>query len=94
MVGKRLINNQKDEIFDEILSYLASPEGQLSVSNLGTIFGVGIRKGIGLGKLTRGGKTFGISNEILLPILEKFMGKTGDKAINKDRPVDTSDPFG
>lgn len=73
--AKRMIKTQKDEIFDEILDYLGSPEGQVSVRNLGTIFAQGISKGIGLGGKVRGGKTFGIPNEFLYTILEKYMGK-------------------
>ena len=94
LVGKMLIKNQKDVIFDEILDYLSSPEGQLSVRNLGQIFAQGIAKGIGIGGLKRGGKTFGIPNEFLMPIVEKIVGKIGDKAITKETSSSSSDPFG
>jgi len=94
MVGKRLINSQKEAIFDEILDYLSTPEGQESVRNLGQIFASGIAKGIGIGGLKRGGKTFGIPNQFLEPILEKIIGKIGDKAISKETQDTSSDSFG
>lgn len=89
--AKRLIKSQKDEIFDDILAYLSTLEGQQSVRNLGTIFAQGIAKGIGIGGLKRGGKTFGIPNQFLEPILEKILGKIGDKPISKEQPSSSSE---
>jgi len=90
-VGKRLVNSQKEDIKEEILDYLSSPEGQLSIRNLGTIFGQGIAGGIGLKGKVRGGKIFGFPAEVVIPIVEKLMGKIGDKAISKEAPSSSSD---
>lgn len=93
-LGKRLVNSQKEEVKEEILDYLSSPEGQLSIQNLGQIFASGIAKGIGLGGKLRGGKTFGIPNELLYRLLDRYMVKKGDKAITEEPPSSSSDPFG
>ena len=92
--AKRLIKSEKEEIFDEILDYLGTPEGQQSVRNLGTLFSQGISKGIGLGGSALKGKTFGVPNVIIARILDQYMPKKTGEAISKEQQGTPSDSFG
>lgn len=94
MVGKKLIKGQKDEIFDEILEYLGSPEGQQSVRNLGTIFAQGISKGIGLGDAPLKGKTFGIQNWLIKEGIDRIFPEKGKKPISKEKQEISVNPLG
>jgi len=96
VIAKHVINSQKDEIFDEILEYLSSPEGQQSIRNLGTIFAQGIGKGIGIGGSPLKGKTFGIPNVMLYEIwgeIKGRMGKKGEKTISEEGPSSSGGKF-
>ena len=91
--AKRMVKQQKEEIKDEIHDYLSSQEGQASIFNLGQIFGAGIGKGIGLKGKLRGGKIFGMPIEVVMPFIEKFIGKKTEGAISKESQESSSDPF-
>lgn len=98
IISKKVIKNQKEELFqeipDKILAYLSTPEAQTNLRNVGIIMASGIAKQFGVDGSALKGKTFGIPNVVFIPFAQKLMAKLEDKAIKKESQDDSVSPLG